>query len=132
MFGVKISTIWEHLGHTWNQHFWIFQNWKISCKSKNSLTGDQMPYLGVLGINFEKLFLFMKSALSNLSYCKFWCKKKNSLILDQKYVACVFLDKNFKNHCHIWIQILWVCQKWVCNLRVNFSIGYGCGSGSVS
>ena len=42
-----------------------------------------MPYLGVLGINFEKLFLFMKSALSNLSYCKFWCKKKNSLILDQ-------------------------------------------------
>ena len=55
-----------------------------------------MPYLGVLGINFEKLFLFMKSALSNLSYCKFWCKNKNSLILDQKYVACVFLDKNFK------------------------------------
>ena len=36
-----------------------------------------MPYLGVLGKNFEKLLSYLKLAPSDLSCCKVWCKNKD-------------------------------------------------------
>ena len=36
----------------------------------------KMPYLGVLGSNFEKPEWYLKSVPSNLSYCKVWYENK--------------------------------------------------------
>ena len=43
-----------------------------------------MPYLGILGHNFEKRMSHLKSEPSNLSCCKPWCKNKKSLNLGPK------------------------------------------------
>ena len=43
-----------------------------------------MSYLSVLGCDFEKPMSYLKSAPSNLSYCKVWCKKYKSLNLGRK------------------------------------------------
>ena len=43
-----------------------------------------MPYLSVLGSNFEKPWSHLKSGSSNLSCCKVWCKNKNPQIRDQE------------------------------------------------
>ena len=40
--------------------------------------GPKRPDVGVLGRNFEKLLSYVKSAPSNSSYCKVWCKNENS------------------------------------------------------
>ena len=36
----------------------------------------KITYSGIFDSNFEKLLSYLKSAPSNLSYCKVWCKKK--------------------------------------------------------
>ena len=43
-----------------------------------------MPFLGVLGSNFEKPLSLLKSAPSNLPYCKIWSKKEKFLKLEPK------------------------------------------------
>ena len=42
-----------------------------------------MPYLGVLGSNFEKLLSYLKSEPSNLLHDKVWNKTQNSQIWDK-------------------------------------------------
>ena len=43
-----------------------------------------MPYLGVLGSNFENPLSYLKSAPSNLPYSKVCCKKQKSLNMGPK------------------------------------------------
>ena len=43
-----------------------------------------MPYLGVLGSNFENPLSYLKSAPSNLPYYEVWCKKQKSLNMGPK------------------------------------------------
>ena len=43
-----------------------------------------MSYLSVLGCEFEKPMSYLKSAPSNLPYCKVWCKNYKSLNLGRK------------------------------------------------
>ena len=50
----------------------------------------KMPYLGVLGSNFEKTWSYLKSAPLNLPICKIWRKNKNAQIWDQKCHICFF------------------------------------------
>ena len=60
-----------------------------------------MPYLGIfdqkcltwvfLGLILKKTFPYLKSAFFNLSWCKVWCKNKNSQIWEQKRLTWVFL-----------------------------------------
>ena len=38
-----------------------------------------MPFLGVLGSNFDKPLSYLKLAPWNLPYSKVWCKNKKSL-----------------------------------------------------
>ena len=40
-----------------------------------------MPFVGVLGSYFEKSLSYLKSAPSNMPYCKVRCKKKKKKIL---------------------------------------------------
>ena len=43
-----------------------------------------MPYLGVLGSNFEKPLSYLKSTPLNLPYWTVWCKRQKSLNLGPK------------------------------------------------
>ena len=38
----------------------------------------KIPYLGISEPEFWNAFSYLSSAPSNLSYCKVWCKNKNS------------------------------------------------------
>ena len=51
-----------------------------------------MPYLSVLGSNFEKPFSYLQSVPSNLSYCKVWCEKQKPKMQD-----FLILWLNFEN-----------------------------------
>ena len=50
----------------WNQHPRICRNAKICEKKKKTILGPKLPYLGILGCNFEKVLSYLKSASSNL------------------------------------------------------------------
>ena len=39
---------------------------KFVKKKKKSILGPKLPYLGILGCNFEKVLSYLKSASSNL------------------------------------------------------------------
>ena len=54
-------------------------------------------YLGVLGSNFEKSLPHLKSAPSNLPYCKFWYKNLKFLNLITKMPDLRILGLEFKN-----------------------------------
>ena len=54
--------------HIWNQHPWTFQNEKNFVQKKKSQIWNQNTLIGYfLGCKFEKLSLYLKSALSNFS-----------------------------------------------------------------
>ena len=56
-----------------------------------------MPYLGVLGSNFEKIYSHLKSASSNLCKSETSCNNKNtSKVWDEEYFIGVFLGWNLK------------------------------------
>ena len=38
----------------------------VKKKKKKSILGPKLPYLGILGCNFEKVLSYLKSASSNL------------------------------------------------------------------
>ena len=57
-----------------------------------------MPYSGILGYNFEKIELYLKSVPSNLSYCKVWCKTKKSLNLGPKILYLYIFGLEFENN----------------------------------
>ena len=50
---------------------------KIVQNKKKANFGPNLPYLDILGCKFEKLLIYLKSALSNLSKCKVSRKNKN-------------------------------------------------------
>ena len=56
-----------------------------------------MPYLGVLGCNFENPLSYLKSAPSNLPYCKDWCKKLKSFNLGPKMSDLRILGVEFEH-----------------------------------
>ena len=53
-----------------------------------------MPYLGVLGSNFEKPLSYLEPTPSNLSYCKFGAKK---IHLGSKTPDLCILGLEFQN-----------------------------------
>ena len=57
----------------------------------------KMPYLGVLGSNFEKPLSSLKSAPSKLSYCNVWCKKQNPFNLKPNIPDLHTLGLKFEN-----------------------------------
>ena len=57
-----------------------------------------MPYSGILGCNFEKTELYLKSVPSNLSYCKVWCKNKKTLNLGPKILYLYIFGLEFENN----------------------------------
>ena len=98
--------------------FWagILNNYchKVSSKIKFLSLAPEMPYSGILGYNFEKIELYLKSVPSNLSYCKVWCKNKKSLNLGPKILYLYIFGLEFE-YCHIWNQRPQIC------LSTNFS-----------
>ena len=61
--------------HICHQRPPIYLTAKFCAKTRILTFGTKMPYLGVLGSNFEKPLSCLKSVPSNLSYSKVWCKK---------------------------------------------------------
>ena len=61
--------------HICNQRPPIYLVAKFRTKNRILNLVLKMPYLGVLGRNFEKPWSYLKSVPSNLPYCKHWCKK---------------------------------------------------------
>ena len=57
----------------------------------------KMPYLGVLGSNFEKTLSYLKSAPSNFPCWKVSCKKKKVLNLGQKMPDLCILGQELEN-----------------------------------
>ena len=60
--------------YIWNQHARICRNAKNCSKQKKSKFGTKF---GILGCKFEKLYIYLKSAPSNLSKFKVSFKNKN-------------------------------------------------------
>ena len=64
-----------------------------------------MPYLDVLGSNFEKLMSYLKSAPSNLSHCKFDAKVRKKIKLPKfgtkNALFGYFWARILKSYCHI-------------------------------
>ena len=58
-----------------------------------------MPYLGVLGSNFQNPLSYLQSVPSNFPYFKVWCKKKKkqSLNLGPKMPDFRILGLRFKS-----------------------------------
>ena len=68
-----------------------------------------MPYISVLGSNFEKRLSYLKSASPNLSCCKVWCKNKNPQIRDQECLIEYYWAGIWKWYCIIWNQHPRIC-----------------------
>ena len=69
------TRILENYCHICNQRPPIYLMAKFPTKTRILNLMPKMPYLGVLGRNFKKPLSYLKSAPSNLPYCKHWCKK---------------------------------------------------------
>ena len=66
-------------------------------QNKNPYIWDQECLICIfLGWNLKILLSCFKSASSNLSCCKVWCKNKNPYIWDQKWLILIFLGWNLK------------------------------------
>ena len=63
----------------WNQHPQIWLNKKFHEKTKNPKLATKNPLFEYFwaGI-WKKILSFLKSASLNFSFCKVWCKSKNS------------------------------------------------------
>ena len=82
-----------------------------------------------MGWNLKIFLSSFKSASSNLSCCKIWCKNKNPYIWDQKCLILVFLGWHLKKL--IWNQHPEIClianfaKKKMSKFRTkNVSFGY--------
>ena len=63
-----------------------------------------MPYLGVLGSNFEKLLSYLRIVSSDLCYCKVWCKNEKYL-----FWFGYFWTRIWKYYCHNWNHCPRIC-----------------------
>ena len=70
----------------------------------------KMPYLGILGCDFEKPLSYLKSAPSNLPCCKVSWKKNKNLKFGTKNARFLYFGAGiWKYHCQIWNQCPRIC-----------------------
>ena len=68
-----------------------------------------MPYLGVLGSNFEKLLSYLKSVSSDLCYYKVWCKNEKYIFKTKNAWFGYFWGRIWKYYCHNWDHCPLIC-----------------------
>ena len=98
-FGIKNALFW-YFGVKFWKTVAIFDiklvKPKELCQNKNPYIWDQKSLTWVLSCYFKKLFLFLKSALSNFPINKVLCQKKKLQIWSQKFLIWLFWGCNFE------------------------------------
>ena len=93
--------------HIWNQHPWICLKAEYREIMKMPKIETKSALLGYFWARtLIKLLWYLKSAPSNLSFCKISRKKNNISKFGPKCLIWVFLGRNWKHYCHIWNQYL--------------------------